>query len=123
MGLKEIVKLGRLETWAIYKDQSRKSHELTYLFWECTLNCNFFCKHCGSSAGKKVFKNELSTKDIKRTFADIAKVTDPRKIMIAVTGGEPLLRRDLFEVMGYANSLGFPWGMVTNGSLVNKESK
>jgi MoaA/NifB/PqqE/SkfB family radical SAM enzyme len=39
--------------------------------------------------------------------------------MVAVTGGEPLVRQDLFDVLSQVNALGFPWGMVTNGMLVN----
>jgi len=119
--IKKILKSGQLKLWAKRKDQLRQKHELTYLFWECTLNCNFYCKHCGSSAGRKVFTNELKTEEIKKVFQEIARDYDPKKIMTAVTGGEPLLRKDLFEVMSYASSLGFPWGMVTNGYLVNKE--
>lgn len=119
--LKKILKTGKLRAWSIYKEKLRKEHKLTYLFWECTLNCNFYCKHCGSSAGKKVYDNELTTEEIKKTFQEIAENFNPREIMIAVTGGEPLVRHDIFEVMGYANSLGFPWGMVTNGYLVNKD--
>jgi radical SAM protein with 4Fe4S-binding SPASM domain len=42
--------------------------------------------------------------------------------MVAVTGGEPLLRKDLFDVMSHASSLGFRWGMVTNGMLVDNET-
>ena len=60
-------------------------------------------------------------RSIKKTFKEIAEDYDSKKIMIAVTGGEPLIRKDLFEVMGYANGLGFPWGMVTNGYLVDKQ--
>jgi radical SAM protein with 4Fe4S-binding SPASM domain len=41
--------------------------------------------------------------------------------MVAVTGGEPLMRRDLFEVLGAVSALGFPWGMVTNGMLVTEK--
>ncbi|MDO8609620.1 MAG: radical SAM protein [bacterium] len=85
------------------------------------MNCNFFCKHCGSSAGRKFFKGELTTKEIKDVFKDVADHYNPKKIMIAITGGEPLVRKDLFEVMEYVSSLGFPWGMVTNGFLVTKE--
>ena len=44
-----------------------------------------------------------------------------RTIMVAVTGGEPLVRKDLFDVMGYASGLGFKWGMVTNGMLVDHD--
>jgi radical SAM protein with 4Fe4S-binding SPASM domain len=107
----------RLNTWNI--NSLRQSHPLNYLFWECTLNCNFNCQHCGSNAGRKNhFTNELTTVEIKKVFKSIAKQTDATKIMVAITGGEPLLRSDLFEVMTFANKLGFKWGMVTNGSLV-----
>ncbi len=119
--LREALKRGRLRTFAVYKEKNMVSHKLTYLFWECTLNCNFYCKHCGSSAGDKVYKNELATEEIKKTFREIAEDYDSKKIMLAITGGEPLLRKDLFNVMGYAHNLGFEWGMVTNGSLVTKE--
>ena len=42
--------------------------------------------------------------------------------MVNVTGGEPLLRKDLFDVMERVHGLGFPWGMVTNGSLITEET-
>ena len=86
----------------------RKLHPLRYLFWEATLDCNFYCKHCGSSAGRKKFKGELNTKQIKKAFADIASKHNAKDITIAVTGGEPFIRKDLFEVMTYASKLGFP---------------
>ena len=41
--------------------------------------------------------------------------------MLYVTGGEPLVRKDIFELTEYAHSLGFPWGLTTNGILVNEE--
>ncbi|MDD2565651.1 MAG: radical SAM protein [Candidatus Gracilibacteria bacterium] len=85
------------------------------------MNCNFFCKHCGSSAGKQTFNNELNTAEILKTFKDLSRDFNPKEIVIAVTGGEPLLRKDIFEVMKFANNLGFQWGMVTNGYFVNIE--
>ncbi|MBL7022218.1 radical SAM protein [Patescibacteria group bacterium] len=100
----------------------RDKHPLYYLFWECTLNCNFLCKHCGSSAGNTdCSADQLTTDEIKNTFKEISDNLDATKIMLAVTGGEPLLRNDIFEVMKYANNLGFNWGMVTNGFLVNED--
>ncbi|MFH0818827.1 MAG: radical SAM protein [Patescibacteria group bacterium] len=119
--LKRILKTGQLRAWSLYKEQLRKEHKLNYLFWECTLNCNFYCAHCGSNAGKKVHTNELTTAEIKKTFFEIAQDYDAKKIMIAITGGEPLLRQDIFEVMSYAKKLGFSWGMVTNGFLVDEQ--
>lgn len=118
--LKKIYKRGALKAWANYKDIARKDHELRYLFWECTLNCNLFCKHCGSSAGRKIFPGDLNTEEIKKVFKEISEDFDPGKIVIAVTGGEPLLRKDVFEVMAYVRRLGFPWGMVTNGFLLDQ---
>ena len=119
--LKDILKLGRQKLWTIHREQIRDEHKLTYLFWECTMNCNFFCKHCGSSAGRKHFSNELTTEEIKKAFREIAEDYDAKQITVAITGGEPLMRKDIFDVMGYASSLGFPWGMVTNGFMVNEE--
>ncbi len=119
--LKKIVKQAHLKTSNWRREMMRKNHVLNYLFWECTLNCNFFCKHCGSSAGKKVYKDELTTKQIKDTLKEVAEHYNAKKIMLAITGGEPLLRKDLFEVMGYAHhDLGFNWGLVTNGFLVDE---
>lgn len=119
--LKKILKLGRQKLWLIHRDYLREKSELTYLFWECTLNCNFKCKHCGSRAGENVFEETISTEEIKNAFLDVAQNFNAKKITIAITGGEPLLRKDLFEVMSYATSLGFRWGMVSNGYLVDEQ--
>ena len=119
--LKEALKLGMQKLWTLQREDLRQKHQLTYLFWECTLNCNFFCAHCGSRAGRKTHTDELSTEEIKKVFSDVAHAYNAKKITIAVTGGEPLMRKDLFEVMGYASQLGFPWGMVTNGFLVTED--
>lgn len=120
---KEIYKLGELYLMQKYKEQDMKNHELIDLFWECTLTCNANCKHCGSSAEKKKYDGELTTDEIKNAFKQIANDMDASKILINVTGGEPLVRKDLCEVMEYAtNELGFHWGMTTNGILLTEEN-
>ena len=121
--LKKIYKLGELTLMKNYKEQEREKHTLIDLFWECTLTCNAKCKHCGSSAEKKKYAGELTTEEIKSAFKQIANDMDASKILINVTGGEPLVRQDLCEVMEYAtNELGFHWGMTTNGILLNDEN-
>ncbi len=121
--LKKIYKLGELTLMKNYKEQERENHTLIDLFWECTLTCNAKCKHCGSSAEKKKYEGELSTEEIKSAFKQIANDMEASKILINVTGGEPLVRQDLCEVMEYAtNELGFHWGMTTNGILLNNEN-
>ncbi len=120
---KKIYKLGELTLLKNFKDQERLNHTLLDLFWECTLTCNAKCKHCGSSAEKKKYDGELSTEEIKNAFKQIANDMDTSKIFINVTGGEPLVRKDLCEVMEYAtNELGFHWGMTSNGILLNDEN-
>lgn len=121
--LKEIYKLGELTLLEKIIDEERKTHSLMDLFWECTLTCNAKCKHCGSSAEKKKYDGELTTEEIKSAFTQIANDMDASKILINVTGGEPLTRKDLSDVMEYAtNELGFHWGMTTNGMLLNYEN-
>ena len=95
-------------------------HALRTLFWEATLNCNAGCPFCGSSCGGAPVE-DLESSTVLRAFASAAAAYDPAGIMVNVTGGEPLLRRDLFEVMGQVHALGFPWGMVTNGSLITDD--
>ena len=120
---KKIYKYGEREAFCLYRDGITQKHELKDLFWECTLNCNLRCKHCGSFAGNKRLPDELTTEEIKTAFQKIARGCDPGKILINVTGGEPLMRPDLCDVMGYAaNELGFHWGMTTNGMLLTENN-
>ncbi len=118
--LESLVLMGQLKMWQDRLEKERKEHRLRYLFWETTRACNLRCRHCGSDCS--VAKpDELATDEIKAVFQSIASDFDAGSIMVAVTGGEPLLRKDLLDVMGYASSLGFKWGMVTNGMLVDAE--
>lgn len=98
---------------------------LKTLFWEATLRCNAKCDFCGSRCGggkQRSVSSEVNLEEICTCFKEVSERYNARDIMINVTGGEPLLRQDLFEVMGYANGLGFPWGMVTNGTLITKDT-
>lgn len=118
--IKEIMKYGKAELAYKNKQILSQKPELFNLFWETTLRCNAKCKHCGSRAGENInLQEELSTEEIKNAFQSIANKYDASKILISVTGGEPLIRQDLFEVMKFANQLGYHWGMTTNGILIN----
>lgn len=118
--LDSLALMGQLKMWQDRLEKERKEHWLRYLFWETTRACNLRCRHCGSDC--TVAKpGELATEEVKAVFKSIASDFDARSIMVAVTGGEPLLRKDLFDVMGFIKNLGFKWGMVTNGMLVDAE--
>lgn len=88
-----------------------------YIIWDCTRKCNLNCEHCG--AAHKTYKDELSTQEVKKVIDDLY-VSMKGKGMFAVTGGEPLLRKDLLEILKYAKGRNFDTGVATNGYLVNK---
>ena len=110
--IKNIIKYGEAEVTYKSKKILAQRPVLYNLFWETTLRCNAKCKHCGSRAGEECnFKDELSTEEIKNALQGIANKYDSSKILLNITGGEPLVRKDLFEVMEFAKNLGYHWGM------------
>ncbi len=98
-----------------------KEHKLTYLFWECTLRCNLKCEHCGSNCEKEAPVPDMPVEDFLRAIDQIMPHVNPNETMIAITGGEPLLRHDM-EICGEAlYRCGFPWGIVSNGMLLTEK--
>jgi radical SAM protein with 4Fe4S-binding SPASM domain len=87
-----------------------------YVQWIATHGCNLKCRHCGTSA-RKPLSNELSSKQIKNVVREMGEMGVD---FFGVTGGEPLLRNDVFDVFSLAKDYGIRIGMVTNGSLVKK---
>ena len=84
--------------------------------WEMTAACNLNCVHC-HTAGGKPGKNELNTVEAKHLLDDLSRVDDFR--MMAFTGGEPLMRDDLFELLAYSRALGFNNTIATNATLID----
>ncbi len=113
------IKIRNLDKLYDYRQELYKHPRLTDLFLEVTSRCNARCEHCGSSCGDKVITDEVSADDLKKTLLEISKHYNPKEILLNVTGGEPLMRKDLFEIMEYADKLGFRWGMTSNGMLIN----
>jgi radical SAM protein with 4Fe4S-binding SPASM domain len=97
-------------------------HDLTYFFWEATLRCNLGCQHCGSDCTRNAQTLDLPTERVLTVFRNIAEHYDPTKIVVAVTGGEALLRPDLFSIMEAVHGMGFRWGMVTNGMQMDERA-
>lgn len=98
-----------------------REHPLTQLFWECTLRCNLSCRHCGSDCRQTSSIKDMPKEDFARVLDSIATTTDPHKVMVNITGGEPLCRPDLEECGRMIYEKGFPWGMVTNGLAFTAE--
>ena len=98
-----------------HKRNQSKIHELTYLFWECTLRCNLNCIHCGSDCSKEALSPDMPGEDFLKVLDSITPHVNPHKTMVVLTGGEPLMRKDLEKCGEEIYKRGYPWGMVTNG--------
>jgi putative heme d1 biosynthesis radical SAM protein NirJ2 len=85
--------------------------------WNTTNQCNMFCDHCYRDAGIKSI-NELSTEEARKLIREIKKAGF--QIMI-FSGGEPLMRKDIYELGAFAKEQGLRAVMGTNGSLITPE--
>jgi AdoMet-dependent heme synthase len=86
--------------------------------WRCTFACDFNCVHC-TSAGKPAFPEEISTIDAKKL---VDQAYEFGASFFGITGGEALLRKDLFEVIAYARKVGMNTSIITDGRLLNDKA-
>ncbi|MBR6872789.1 MAG: radical SAM protein [Ruminococcus sp.] len=114
------VKNKNLQTLAEYRRGLLKKPELRNLFLELTLRCNERCIHCGSSCGD-VPSEELEVAEYDRLLREVKEDLGTGRKMLCITGGEPLLRKEFFEITETADKLGFNWGMTSNGTLITKD--
>lgn len=100
-------------------------HPLQQLFWESTLRCNVHCLHCGSDCSSSEVTPDMPAEDFLRVIdQSVTPHVDPHKVLIIISGGEPLMRKDLAQVGTALKQRGYPWGMVTNGlALTEKRFK
>lgn len=86
--------------------------------WNTTNRCNLSCKHCYLNAEDRDYDQELTNEQARAFIEDIAAMKCP---VLLFSGGEPLLRKDLFELAAYAKSLGLRPVLSTNGTLITPE--
>ncbi len=85
--------------------------------WNLTQRCNLLCAHCYMSAFSRAdASQELTTKECRQVIDEIAQVNP--NLFLILTGGEPLLRKDLFDIAAYAAEKGFTVVLGTNGVLL-----
>lgn len=86
--------------------------------WNITRACNLKCVHCYNDSGVNKADDELSTIEAKAVLDDLKQFGVPS---VLFSGGEPLMRPDLFELIKYATNLGLRAVISTNGTLITKE--
>ena len=104
----------------LLKDMQQK-HPLRQLFWECTLRCNMKCRHCGSDCKVSAEHKDMPFEDFRKVLLDVKEQYDSHKVMIVITGGEPLMRKDLEQCGRAIYDMEFPWGVVSNGYLMTPQ--
>jgi heme b synthase len=99
------------------KNASHPQSSLRLVAWEVTRNCNLSCIHCRASASKGPFPDELDT-DASLTLLD--QISEAGKPVVILTGGEPLLRTDIFELARHGTRKGLRMVMAPNGTLITE---
>ena len=80
-----------------------KEATLRLVAWEVTRNCNLSCKHCRAAATCGPYSGELETAQCLRLLDQMAELGSP---IVILTGGEPLLRKDIFQIARYGTDKG-----------------
>ena len=86
--------------------------------WRCTFACDSNCAHC-ISANKAPFPDEVNTKSAKQIVDQVAEFGAS---FFGITGGQPFLRKDLFEVLDYATRLGLNTSIITDGRMIDEKA-
>ncbi len=86
------------------------------VIWNLVRRCNLTCKHCYSISADKDFPGELSTDEVYAVMDDLRSFRVP---VLILSGGEPLLRPDIYDISRRAKQMGFYVGLSTNGTLID----
>ncbi len=111
----DIVKYGRSSHNLPPQMLQFSSDDTPIVVWNSTNRCNLSCQHCYINAEDRAYANEFSTTEAKSFIDDLAKIKVP---VLLFSGGEPLVRPDLFELGAYALERGIRPVISTNGTLI-----
>jgi len=98
---------------------SSSTANLRLVAWEVTRNCNLSCIHCRASATRGPYQGELDTASAFTLLDQITTVGNP---IIILSGGEPLLRPDIFDITAYGTEKGLRMVMAPNGTLITEST-
>ncbi len=89
------------------------------VIWNLIRRCNLTCKHCYATSADKDFPGELSTGEVFNMIDELKTFNVP---VLILSGGEPLMRPDIFEISHRAKDMGFYVGLSTNGTLISEKN-
>lgn len=91
---------------------------LRLVFWELTAQCNLTCRHCRAEAQDHSVAGEFTTDEILAVARDIRECADP---IVILTGGEPLVRSDIYDIAAACSELFSRVALATNATLINDD--
>ena len=100
-------------------EQKTQIPPLRLIAWEVTRACNLACKHCRAEACENPDENELTTAEAKQLISSFPETGKP---IIIFTGGDPMMRADIYELLAYAKSLGLVCAFSPNGTLITEKN-
>ena len=89
------------------------------VIWNLIRRCNLTCKHCYSVSANTHFPGELSTAEVFTVMEDLRAFSVP---VLILSGGEPLMRPDIYDIGRRAKQLGFYVGLSSNGTLIDRDN-
>ena len=90
------------------------AHSPMIVFYETTRACDLACKHCRADAQRECDPDELSTTAAQKMIADLARF--PKPPLLVLTGGDPIKRRDVFELIAFARGQGLEVAMTPSAT-------
>lgn len=88
------------------------------LVWNSTQKCNLSCIHCYSNSSNSHYSGEITTEEAMDMISDLASFSVP---VLLFSGGEPLIRQDIFKLMAFSKKSGIRTVLSTNGTLIDME--
>jgi len=103
------------------KQSPDSKRKLRLLFWESTIRCNLSCAHCRRVETDEEAESDLTTGQARQLIDQLVQVGRAQDFMpiLVFSGGEPLCRKDIFELAGYAVSQALKCALATNGTLID----
>lgn len=89
------------------------------IFWETTRTCNLPCPHCRASSIYGFSEGDLTTEESKKLIDDVVSFADP---ILVLSGGEPLIRSDIYEISDYGTKRGLRVVLASNATLIDNNS-
>lgn len=93
-------------------------HKKPIVVWNTTKQCNLKCVHCYFDARNQKDKGEITTEEAKEIILDLAEFKAP---VLLFSGGEPLMKKDIFELAKFAKDKGLRTVFSTNGTLITMD--